>query len=76
MYISINDTQNYTFCRLQLVVETFGQSTNNEPTDQNVPKNVKLMNKTLGTSVIKSPMSPSSLKNIHIIQSDVKPFLF
>ena len=27
MYISNDDTQNYPFCRLQLAVETFGQST-------------------------------------------------
>ena len=43
MYIPSNDTQNYPFCRLQLVVETF-----NEPTNQNsikVPKVIKLTNK-------------------------------
>ena len=27
MYISNDDTQNYPFCRLKLVVETFGHST-------------------------------------------------
>ena len=27
MYIQNDDTQNYTFCGLQLVVETFGHST-------------------------------------------------
>ena len=27
MYISNNDIQNYLFCRLQLLVETFGHST-------------------------------------------------
>ena len=27
MYIPNDDTQNYLFCRLQLVVETFGNST-------------------------------------------------
>ena len=40
-------TQNYQFCRLQLVAETFGHSTNEE-TYQNsikVPKNVKQPNK-------------------------------
>ena len=31
MYFPNNDTQNYPFCRLQLVVETFGQL--NEPTN-------------------------------------------
>ena len=28
MYTSNDDTQNYPVCRLQLVVETFGQATN------------------------------------------------
>ena len=32
MYIPNDDAQNYPFCRLQIVVETFGQ---NEPTNQN-----------------------------------------
>ena len=27
MYIPDDDTQNYPFCRLQLVIETFGHST-------------------------------------------------
>ena len=27
MYISDDDTENYPFCRLQLMVETFGNST-------------------------------------------------
>ena len=47
MYIPNGDTQNYPICRLQLVVETYGHSTN-EPTNQNsikVPKVVKPMNK-------------------------------
>ena len=34
MYTSNDDTQNYPVCRLQLVVETFGHSTN---------QNVKLL---------------------------------
>ena len=56
-YIPNKETQNNHFCRLQLVIETFGQF--DEPTNQNsmkVPKVVKLMNKktlfkTLGPSV-------------------------
>ena len=46
-YIPNDDTQNHSFCRLQLVVETFGYSTY-EPTNQNsikVPKVVKPTNK-------------------------------
>ena len=45
---TIDNTQNYPFYRLQLVVETFGQSTKNEPTNQNsikVSKVVKPTNK-------------------------------
>ena len=47
MYIPYDDTQNYHFCRLQFVVETFGTQLN-ESTNQNsmkVPKGDKLMNK-------------------------------
>ena len=47
MYIPNEDTQNYPFCRLQLVVETFGHSTS-EPNNLNstkVPKVVKPSNK-------------------------------
>ena len=39
-----NDTQNYSFCRLQLVVETFGLQIN-EPTNQNSIKVVQPKNK-------------------------------
>ena len=45
MYIPKDDTTNYPFCILQVVVETFGL---NEPTNQNsikVPKVVKATNK-------------------------------
>ena len=45
IYISNDDTQNYLFCRLQLVVKTFGL---NKPTKQNsikVPKVFKPTNK-------------------------------
>ena len=48
--IDVDDTQNYPFCKLQLVVETFW--TLNKSTNQNsvkVPKDVKSRNKkTLG----------------------------
>ena len=40
MYNPDDDTQNYPFYGLQLVVETFGHSTN-EPTNQNSIKNLK-----------------------------------
>ena len=46
MFILNDDTQNYLFSRLQLLVETFGHSTN-EPTNQNsinVPKAVNPTN--------------------------------
>ena len=33
MYIPNDDIQNYTFCRLELAIETFGHL-NNEPTNQ------------------------------------------
>ena len=39
IYIPNDDTQNYPFCRLQLVVKTFGL-----PTNQNSKKGNKLQN--------------------------------
>ena len=45
MYIHNDDTQNYDFCRFQLVVETFGTKLN-EPTNLN---SIKCYYKTLGT---------------------------
>ena len=66
MYIPNDVTQNYPFCRLRLVVETFEHSTKwiNQLKFNKVPKIVKPMNtkryyQTLGTSVINSPMSPT-----------------
>ena len=69
MYIHNDDTQSYSFCRLQLVVETFVHST--KKTNQH--KFIKCAqsciaykyenNKTLGTSIINSTMSLSSLPN-------------
>ena len=60
MYIPNDETQNYPFCRLQLVVAL------NEPTNQNSmkvlkvvkPTNKKIYYKALRTSVINSPFSP------------------
>ena len=65
MYIPNEDTQNYPFFRLRLVVEMFGQSTlwtdqskfNKSPQRQRIRKHYF---KTFRTSVINSPMSPSS----------------
>ena len=57
------DTQNYPFSRLQLVVEMFGI---NEPSHQNSIKVYKVKRirkryyKTLGSSAINNPMSPLS----------------
>ena len=68
MYIPNNDTQNYSLYWLQLVVQTFDAQLN-EPPIKIQPKSQKLLSqriricyyKTLGTSVIKFPMSPPSL---------------
>ena len=57
MYIPDDYTQNYPFCILQLVVETFGHPT------YSVNNLEKRYYKTLGTSVINSPVSPPSLIN-------------
>ena len=38
MYITNDDTQNYPFCRLQLVVGTFGHSTIRNNKNQNLTK--------------------------------------
>ena len=67
MYIPNDYTQNWPFYRLQLVVEMFRHST--WWTNQSKFKSPKLLSqwnrkcyhKTLGTCVIKSPMSPPSL---------------
>ena len=60
IYIPNDDTLNNPFCKLQLVVGKLGHYT--EWTNQSKFKWIrKLYYKTLGTSVIKSPMSPSSL---------------
>ena len=55
MYILNDDTQNYQFCRLQLVIESFEHSANRN----SLPSSYK----TLGTSVKNSPLSLPSLYN-------------
>ena len=62
MYITNDDTQNYHFCRLQLVVEMIGLLTKrtNQSKLIKVPKVVKptkMKYKTLGTNIINSPFS-------------------
>ena len=67
MYLKVphDYTQNYPFCRLQLVIETFGHS-NNEKSVKVIVKSIykKRLYKTLGTSEINSPLSPLSLKYV------------
>ena len=67
MYIPNANTQNCPFYKLQLVIETFGHSTN-QPTNQNSIKVPQIVRKryfvNLGTIIINSPLSPPSL-HIH-----------
>ena len=58
-FIPIDDTQNYPFGRLQLLVETFGHLTKWPQSWK--AKIKKHCCKTLGTGVINCPMSPPSL---------------
>ena len=63
LYIPNEDTQNYPFCRLQLVVLTFGHSEMNLSNFYKSPQSFKANErkryyKTLGTSVINNPLSP------------------
>ena len=65
MYIPNNDTQNYPYCRLQLVVRTLNLINQQIKIQLKSPKLLsqlirKRYYKTLGTSVINSPM-PSLL---------------
>ena len=68
MYIPNDETQNYPFCKLELVMKTLNTQPN-DPTNQNSLKSHcfkptnkrKRSDKTLGTSVKNSPMSPPSL---------------
>ena len=69
MYIPNDDTQNYLFCRLKLMVIKRLNTQLNESNNQNSPKvpkfgkptNKKTFYKTFRTSAIKSPMSLPSL---------------
>ena len=64
IYIHNDDTHNYPFCTLQLVVESFLHFQQSEPTNQNsikVPKVIKTTNKILGNTLINSLISPPSL---------------
>ena len=66
LYIPLDDTQNYPFCRLQLVVESL-ETQLNRPTNQNSLKFSKFKPirkrnlNTLGTSVMNSSLSPVSI---------------
>ncbi len=68
MYIPNDDKQNYSFCRLQLLIETFGHSIKIQCKSLKLlsQKINKLYYKNLGTSVMKSPLSPPSLP-LHIV---------
>ena len=46
MYIPNNDTQNYPFCRLKFVVETFEHSWDNKITNENSLKSSKFFKPT------------------------------
>ncbi len=74
MYIANDDTQNKTFCKLKLVVETFEHLTlwKNNQNSLKVPtllsQLIRKRNcKTLGTSVINRQISPPSMGycNVH-----------
>ena len=67
IYNPNDDTQNYLFFRF--LVEMFGHATKWTKNPQKSPKLLskrirKYYDKTLGTSVINSPMSPPSLNGI------------
>ena len=70
MYIHNDDTQNYPFFRLQLVVET-SVTELNKTTNQNSIKDPKVVeptnNKTFGASVINSPMYPPFWKYVIVL---------
>ena len=67
-YITNNDTQNYSFCKLQLVVKTFNTQLNepNQAKFNKSPKKLlsqiirKCYYETLGTSVINIRVCPPS----------------
>ena len=65
MDIPSDDKQNYSFCRLQLVVKLVVDTQLNEPTNQKSTKVSKVVKpthkKTLRTSIINCRMSPPYL---------------
>ena len=70
IYKPNDDTQNYPFCRLQILVKTFGHLTK-ETENQNsikVPRIRKHYYKTLGSSVKDSPMAPAALNIIDLLE--------
>ena len=79
VYIPNNDSQNYSFCNLQLVVETLDTQFK-ETTNQNfikVPKVVKQRYyNSIRTSVINSPMSPPSLRGRNVFRQNGKIKVF
>ena len=64
MYIPNIDTQNYPYCRLQLVVETLNLL--NQVHKLLSQRIRELYYNTLGTIVINSPLSPLSLWKKHL----------
>jgi len=72
MYIPNANTQNWPFFKLQLVIETFGHSTN-KPTNQNsikvpqivMPTNKKTLFCEFGDYYNKQPIVPSLLTYTH-----------
>ena len=80
MYIPNDDTQNYPFCRLQLLVKMFGHSTFRTKQSKFNNKSPKLSSqwirksyyKTLGTKVINSPMPPPSQTTILLFPERVR----
>ena len=66
MYITDDNTQNNPFSRLKLVVETCEHSTTKVLKVVKPRRVRKHYQKTLGTSVLNSPMSPPSLDVVEI----------
>ena len=66
LYIPNDVKQNYPFFWLQLVVATFGPLTNQNLSSVFKQTNKKFFLKTLGTSVINSPMLPPSLHHMTV----------
>ena len=54
MYIPNADTQNYPYCRLQLVVKTFWTLNPNEPTNENSRKVPKVVSKRIRNAILRN----------------------